>query len=244
MVVDCLGVDNFCFLMSCNLVMGVCNLVFEDDMFCDDDMLCNGMEICLGGVCQSGILVVCFIFMVFCIIFSCEVSDGQCYEMVVNDCCGNFLMEVDEQCDDGNGLSGDGCVLDCQLDCVNIVWVFINMDVKVEVKVNELVFFLVYFGIRFQDSDVEGGNVIQLFIAYVSILVLQIKVLGVGVYQMVYVDLMNDLKNWFIREGITGCGSSVVFESGYFLCKLDICIFVYVGRIFLIVGDYCFVYDV
>jgi cysteine-rich repeat protein len=73
-----------------------------------DGLYCNGDEICDGqGIPLSGTLVVC--------------DNGTCSE-AQDKCipnpsvCGNYIVETNEQCDDGNTQNGDGCSSACQIE--------------------------------------------------------------------------------------------------------------------------------
>ena len=51
-----------------------------------------------------------------CITDTCDLVEG-CVESVTPDCCGNGLIEGDEECDDGNDAPGDGCTPACACQC-------------------------------------------------------------------------------------------------------------------------------
>ena len=52
----------------------------------------------------------------------CDVSTGGCAPAVLPDCCGNGFVELDEECDDGNQVEGDGCKPSCQVEDECPIW--------------------------------------------------------------------------------------------------------------------------
>lgn len=84
---------------------------------CDDGNLCNGIEECAEARCVQGSFVDNGV--------ECESASGDPSVCRDGNCllsrCGDGLVEVRlaEQCDDGNGVSGDGCDINCQYSCVS-----------------------------------------------------------------------------------------------------------------------------
>ncbi len=95
----------------------LCRFDCSEDADCDDGLSCNGAETCSAET------------------HSCELGEnlpnqaectqtndemGVCRE---GDCvpagCGNGLIDLREECDDGNSVDGDGCESDCTLTCAS-----------------------------------------------------------------------------------------------------------------------------
>ena len=51
-----------------------------------------------------------------CTIATCDVSAGGCVFETETNCCGNNIVEVGEECDDGNNLANDGCSPACTVE--------------------------------------------------------------------------------------------------------------------------------
>ncbi len=78
---------------------------------CDDGDLCTDGDSCQGGTCVGGEAVVCQ-DADQCTSDSCDPDQG-CLFLPVVPCCGNGVVEVGEECDDGNLNGGDGCTGQC-----------------------------------------------------------------------------------------------------------------------------------
>ncbi len=91
---------------GCNALCIVEECLNSED--CDDNKVCNGLERCIQGVCHRGQDV---LSGAPCASGICNA--GQCSESV----CGDGIIDPnnDEECDDGNTVSGDGCNHDCLL---------------------------------------------------------------------------------------------------------------------------------
>lgn len=73
------------------------------DAHCDNDLFCDGIEYCdVLFDCQSGIAP--------CLGETCNEDLDVCEPIQV---CGNGILEIPEQCDDGNLVDGDGCSAVC-----------------------------------------------------------------------------------------------------------------------------------
>jgi cysteine-rich repeat protein len=81
---------------------------------CDDGNPCNGSEDCQGGACVSGDTAANGT--------DCS-ADDEARVCVLGNCivarCGDGLADPsgDEECDDGNEVSNDGCEVDCKHSC-------------------------------------------------------------------------------------------------------------------------------
>lgn len=92
-----------------------CELTCTDDAQCDDGNVCNGVETCPEATraCTAGTSAAdgtaCSI---------ADVPDGVCVD---DGCvpmgCGNGILEMGEDCDDGNDEPLDGCKADCTFTC-------------------------------------------------------------------------------------------------------------------------------
>jgi hypothetical protein len=113
---------------------------------CDDGLFCNGEESCTPGegcvagappvlddnisctsdlcdevqdkVLHVGNNEVCSTDKL-CTAAICDVQDG-CQEETLADCCGNNLVEGDEDCDDGNSIDNDDCTAQCKKVCAGL----------------------------------------------------------------------------------------------------------------------------
>jgi cysteine-rich repeat protein len=90
----------------------------QQDYECDDGNVCNGDELCMAGQCAAGEWASDG--------HECALDDdtaamlclgGNCTASV----CGDGVLDerTDEQCDDGNGVDGDGCEVGCTWSCSN-----------------------------------------------------------------------------------------------------------------------------
>jgi len=78
------------------------------DGACDDQDQCNGSDSCVKGACvPTGARVVCDDLNP-CTSDSCVPATGQCRFVPIDDCCGNSILENDEQCD-GLNQPASGC---------------------------------------------------------------------------------------------------------------------------------------
>jgi cysteine-rich repeat protein len=78
---------------------------------CDDGLPCDGVERCVANTCVAGVALTDGA--------SCGADlacrGGVCASVL----CGNATVDVPEDCDDGNTLSGDGCENDCTFTCAS-----------------------------------------------------------------------------------------------------------------------------
>jgi formylglycine-generating enzyme len=127
--------DDVCTDNACGQ-MGGC-LVTVNEAFCSDEDVCTVGDVCADGDCISGETsapddgVDCTLdgcepgigvthapmnglcaTDALCVTATCDVTLG-CTEAPVADCCGNGIVEADEDCDDGNSDEGDGCSPTC-----------------------------------------------------------------------------------------------------------------------------------
>jgi len=86
---------------------------------CDDGNACTTNDTCADSSCVGGPAPNCDLGAP-CTDYGCDSNTG-CTESVVLDCCGNNLLEGDEECDDGNLSDGDGCESDCKLPTIPTV---------------------------------------------------------------------------------------------------------------------------
>jgi cysteine-rich repeat protein len=101
--------DNPCTLDTCNLSIGCVNV---PNVNCDDGIACT-VDTCTpeagcihtpdNGSCSSGEQ---------CVTDVCDISAGCISDLTLN-CCGNGIVEGEEECDDSNIDSGDGCDANC-----------------------------------------------------------------------------------------------------------------------------------
>lgn len=90
----------------------------EQDEDCDDGNACNGEELCIDEVCYSGERAANGT--------ACELEGKDDWLLCVEgNCiashCGDGIVDprTDEECDDGNGIDGDGCEVGCTYSCSN-----------------------------------------------------------------------------------------------------------------------------
>ena len=136
-----------CIEPACNETTGACDIAVPDDTPCPDDDVCNGPESCSSGSCLLG-TPPALSDAVDCTLdacdpvdgvshtaddSACEVAPGTCGIATCNaetgcvvdvppTCCGNGVLESDEDCDDGNELAGDGCSPTCTNECFTGVY--------------------------------------------------------------------------------------------------------------------------
>ncbi|MFH1437847.1 MAG: hypothetical protein ABIJ56_19215 [Pseudomonadota bacterium] len=83
------------------------------DQDCDDTEPCNGMERCEAGQCEAGEPLEDGTPCV-----SPFGHDGECVDaLCIPFGCGDGVLDDGEECDDGNGVSGDGCENNCTFSC-------------------------------------------------------------------------------------------------------------------------------
>ena len=76
-----------------------------NDGACDDGLYCNGAETCdISLGCQVG--------TASCTANECDEVADTCIVVI----CGDGRVQQDEECDDGNQSSGDGCSADCAVE--------------------------------------------------------------------------------------------------------------------------------
>jgi cysteine-rich repeat protein len=115
-----------------------------DSLLCDDGEFCNGQEVCdpvqdckipdvpfvddgiacTVDVCDGVNEVVSHTpdhamcdSANACMVDTCDVGTG-CQSDPIPQCCGNLLIEVNEECDDGNDVDFDGCSKQCTDECL------------------------------------------------------------------------------------------------------------------------------
>ena len=103
---------NVCTDDSCEPADGCVNEPVPDGAPCDDGDACNVTDTCQDGACVGSGNQDCD-DQDECTEDSCDVDQG-CLHDPITPCCGNGDVEAGEQCDDGNGNSGDGCSDTCQ----------------------------------------------------------------------------------------------------------------------------------
>lgn len=140
--VVCVALDQCHAVGICNRLTGVCSDPNQaDGTPCDDGGACTQTDTCQGGVCQGSNPVVCTPLDDCHVAGTCDPATGTCSDPLAADgtrcagatqntclnacqngicipdfltnCCGNGLLEVGEQCDDGNQLAGDTCPITC-----------------------------------------------------------------------------------------------------------------------------------
>ena len=142
---------NPCTLNECDLVTSQCQgPVKLDGQFCDDENECTVDTLCVAGFClgtddDCDDNVVCTVDSCnadsgcsnvpddgvcasgkICTEDKCDPAQDGCVAEVVPDCCGNGIIEDQEDCDDGNDVDGDGCSAECKakmdgIDCMDIL---------------------------------------------------------------------------------------------------------------------------
>lgn len=94
-----------------------CTWTCESAADCDDGNACDGIDACEDHVCREGAPPGDGA--------ACAQPGGDPGICVAGACveagCGNRFVEAGEECDDGNGESGDGCEPDCTWTCENDV---------------------------------------------------------------------------------------------------------------------------
>lgn len=97
--IDCSGLDDQCNVGACNENSDVCETIpVADGTTCSDDEECTNGDACVSGACEAG---------------TTPNPGPQCLAFW----CGNGSLDhPDEQCDDANNASGDGCSATCQLE--------------------------------------------------------------------------------------------------------------------------------
>lgn len=92
---------------------GTCTFTCGEDGACNDGLVCNGAEVCVDHVCTLGTPPIDG--------RACTQdggADGVCRTgTCVAAGCGNSVVDMGEECDDGNDIDGDGCDVDCTLSC-------------------------------------------------------------------------------------------------------------------------------
>jgi cysteine-rich repeat protein len=83
---------------------------------CNDGLFCSHPDTCQGGVCTGPARDCSDGFS--CTMDTCDENTDQCTHVLQGNCCGNEIVEGNEECDDGNATSGDGCEPDCTLSVV------------------------------------------------------------------------------------------------------------------------------
>jgi cysteine-rich repeat protein len=88
-----------------------------DGAACNDGDGCSLGDACQHGTCMGSTRVECPPAPPNCLVAPwCLWETGQCSEPQLCHVCGNGIREMNEECDDGNTISGDGCSSDCRQD--------------------------------------------------------------------------------------------------------------------------------
>lgn len=112
---DCSGAGGGCATGLCNELTDLCEgLPVNEGGSCNDGQFCTENETCTSGVCGGGSARDCSDVLA-CTSDACDENVNMCTHAVIGNCCGNNAVEIGEQCDDGNVISGDGCESDCTL---------------------------------------------------------------------------------------------------------------------------------
>lgn len=112
--VDC-NDDNPCTEDSCDSETACVHTPLDAE--CDDGNACTLDDECNADGQCSGSLVECPPAPAPCQLAVCNTSTGECQAESVPDCCGNGLVEGEEQCDDGNVVDDDSCSNACVSLC-------------------------------------------------------------------------------------------------------------------------------
>ena len=97
-----------------------CTWTCSDDADCDDGDLCTGAETCdqTSHTCQAGTPVADDSNDACTVPDTGEASECRCGRCAVGSC-GDGVKDSDEECDDGNCTTNDGCEPDCTITCRN-----------------------------------------------------------------------------------------------------------------------------
>ena len=101
--------DDVCTDDSCAADKG-CVYTLNTDP-CDDEDECTDGDACKDGNCEPGAQLSC-VDGEACTTDACDPESG-CVFTPFAPCCSNGILEVPEECDDGNLIGGDGCEQDC-----------------------------------------------------------------------------------------------------------------------------------
>jgi cysteine-rich repeat protein len=112
-IVTCPPPANPCRQNLCNESTGACTTSnVPDDTGCDDGDACTLTDVCTTGNCIGTEPVICDLGP--CVAATCAPATGECSGPNIVNCCGNFVVEAGELCDDGNDIVSDGCEPSCQ----------------------------------------------------------------------------------------------------------------------------------
>lgn len=104
---------NDCTYDNCDAVAGCQNPKVPDFMTCSDHSLCTVGDHCVNGQCVKTSDLPCDDGN-DCTQNLCNALTGCDFSTPTPTCCGNGILETpQEECDDGNRVSGDGCESDC-----------------------------------------------------------------------------------------------------------------------------------
>jgi len=87
-----------------------CTFSCTADAECDDTEACNGTETCVDNACAVGTMLADGT--------TCGMSRACRSAVCAPVSCGDAVVDVGEQCDDGNVVERDGCDNDCTFSCV------------------------------------------------------------------------------------------------------------------------------
>ena len=114
---ECLGVTvdcddgKFCTEDGCDPETGCQNPPVAPNTPCDDGDVCTLSDICTEDFCGSSVIQDCDDGN-SCTEDACDPVAG-CTHSTLPNCCGNGVIEGNEQCDDGNQTNDDGCSATC-----------------------------------------------------------------------------------------------------------------------------------